>query len=55
MDNGGGEHGDLADYACRDEDEGLGLCTWILTLLSLVVVAATFPLSLFFCLKIVQE
>jgi len=31
------------------------LCTWILTLLSLVVVAATFPLSLFFCLKIVQE
>jgi len=38
-----------------DRVEKLGLCTWILTILSLIIVAVTFPFSLFFCLKIVQE
>ena len=34
-------------------DEGdIGLCGKILTILSLIVVACTFPLSLFFCLKV---
>ncbi|XP_057289365.1 stomatin-like isoform X2 [Hydractinia symbiolongicarpus] len=35
--------------------EGLGSCTWILAFISFIIVALTFPLSLFFCLKIVQE
>jgi len=39
----------------NDRVEKLGLCTWILTILSLIIVAVTFPFSLFFCLKIVQE
>lgn len=35
--------------------ESLGLCTLILAFISFVIVVLTFPLSLFFCLKIVQE
>ncbi|OQR79298.1 stomatin-2-like [Tropilaelaps mercedesae] len=36
-------------------DNGLGICGWILTLGSLLLIGATFPLSLFFCIKVVQE
>ncbi|XP_046845006.1 band 7 protein AGAP004871-like [Xenia sp. Carnegie-2017] len=37
-------------------DEGdIGLCGKILTVLSIVIVACTFPFSLFFCLKVVTE
>ncbi|XP_057315960.1 mechanosensory protein 2-like [Hydractinia symbiolongicarpus] len=38
-----------------DAESGIGCCGWFLTILSLIIVACTFPLSLFFCLKIVQE
>lgn len=33
----------------------LGCCGWVLTIISIILVACTFPLSLFFCIKIVQE
>jgi len=36
-------------------DTGLGLCGWVLTIFSLLMFICTFPLSLFFTLKIVQE
>jgi len=36
-------------------DSGQGICGAILTLLSLGVAACTFPFSLFFCIKVVQE
>lgn len=36
-------------------EAGLGLCGWILTVLSFVIVVATFPFSLLFCIKVVQE
>ncbi|XP_066936870.1 mechanosensory protein 2-like isoform X1 [Clytia hemisphaerica] len=39
----------------QDRDEGLGLCTWLLTLAAMLLVICTFPISLFFCIKIVQE
>ncbi|CAB4025840.1 mechanosensory 2-like [Paramuricea clavata] len=47
----------LQDLNCMGtSDEGdIGLCGKILTVLSLIVVACTFPFSLFFCLKVVAE
>ncbi|KAL3252024.1 hypothetical protein MRX96_054968 [Rhipicephalus microplus] len=36
-------------------ETGLGLCGWILTALSFVIVVVTFPFSLLFCIKVVQE
>jgi len=38
-----------------ERPEKFGLCSWILTTISLILMAVTFPLSIFFCLKIVQE
>nr|XP_003225506.1 PREDICTED: podocin [Anolis carolinensis] len=34
---------------------GLGVCEWILVLLSLLFIMATFPISIWFCMKIVWE
>ncbi|XP_057289364.1 stomatin-like isoform X1 [Hydractinia symbiolongicarpus] len=45
---------DEREFKSKDA-EGLGSCTWILAFISFIIVALTFPLSLFFCLKIVQE
>ncbi|XP_071477516.1 band 7 protein AGAP004871-like [Diadema antillarum] len=36
-------------------DESLGCCVYFLMICSYLVVLVTFPLSLFFCLKVVQE
>ena len=36
------------------EESSIGCCGWLLTLVSYAVVIASFPLSLCFCLKIVQ-
>lgn len=44
-----------SDAIINDEKQGLGFCTTILAILSLFIVVLTFPLSLFFVLKIVQE
>jgi erythrocyte band 7 integral membrane protein len=38
-----------------ETDHGLGLCGWILTLLSWGLVMVTLPFSLFVCFKVVQE
>lgn len=46
--------GDDREFESKDA-ESLGLCTLILAFISFVIVVLTFPLSLFFCLKIVQE
>ncbi|XP_078515374.1 podocin [Lissotriton helveticus] len=34
---------------------GLGICEWLLTLASLLVIVLTFPISIWFCVKIVRE
>jgi len=38
-----------------EDNTGIGCCGWLLTICSFIVFVCTFPLSLFFCLKIVQE
>jgi len=45
------ESHDIRDNA----SSGLGICGYFLTLLSILMVICTFPISLLFCLKIVQE
>uniref|UniRef100_A0A670HZ17 NPHS2 stomatin family member, podocin n=1 Tax=Podarcis muralis TaxID=64176 RepID=A0A670HZ17_PODMU len=47
----------------QDEEEplmstkspGLGLCEWLLVILSLLLLIVTFPISIWFCMKIVRE
>ncbi|XP_067388599.1 podocin isoform X2 [Emydura macquarii macquarii] len=34
---------------------GLGICEWLLTILSLLFIILTFPISVWFCMKIVRE
>ncbi|KAM6414863.1 podocin [Rhynochetos jubatus] len=34
---------------------GLGICEWLLTILSLLFVVMTFPISVWFCMKVVRE
>ncbi|XP_004210345.1 mechanosensory protein 2 [Hydra vulgaris] len=48
------------DYASMNISSGsettdFGFCAWVLTILSYIIVICTFPFSLLFCLKIVQE
>ncbi|XP_071485499.1 band 7 protein AGAP004871-like [Diadema antillarum] len=42
-------------FVPEDGDESLGCCVYFLMICSYLVVLVTFPLSLFFCLKVVQE
>ncbi|XP_067130037.1 band 7 protein AGAP004871-like isoform X2 [Centruroides vittatus] len=42
-------------FTRENTDSGLGFCGWIFTLLSTLVVVVTFPFSLLFCIKVVQE
>uniref|UniRef100_A0A8C0FGE9 NPHS2 stomatin family member, podocin n=1 Tax=Bubo bubo TaxID=30461 RepID=A0A8C0FGE9_BUBBB len=34
---------------------GLGICEWLLTILSFLFVLMTFPISIWFCMKVVRE
>ncbi|XP_015666740.1 podocin [Protobothrops mucrosquamatus] len=34
---------------------GLGICEWLLVILSLLLIIITFPISIWFCMKIVRE
>ncbi|XP_065581874.1 mechanosensory protein 2-like isoform X8 [Artemia franciscana] len=43
------------EYASAADPEGPGVCAWILTFISLILILATFPLSFCFCFKVVQE
>ncbi|KAI6191300.1 CRE-STO-2 protein [Aphelenchoides bicaudatus] len=36
-------------------EAGFGFCSWILLVLSYIIVLATFPISICFCVKVVQE
>ena len=38
-----------------DADEGHGFLAWVLTMSSIVLCVLSFPLSMFFCVKVVQE
>uniref|UniRef100_A0A8C9VTA2 Stomatin (EPB72)-like 3a n=2 Tax=Scleropages formosus TaxID=113540 RepID=A0A8C9VTA2_SCLFO len=38
-----------------DSSAGLGCCGWLLVLFSLLITLLTFPVSIFMCIKIVQE
>jgi len=49
------ENGNI-DYGSRlSNGNDLGIFTWLLTICSIILVVITFPVSLIFCLKIVQE
>jgi len=39
-------------FSAETYDEGMGVCGWILTFLSMLIVLLTFPLSICFCLKV---
>uniref|UniRef100_A0A8C9W629 Stomatin (EPB72)-like 3a n=1 Tax=Scleropages formosus TaxID=113540 RepID=A0A8C9W629_SCLFO len=39
----------------HDSSAGLGCCGWLLVLFSLLITLLTFPVSIFMCIKIVQE
>merc|ERR1719458_1331468 len=49
----------LMDYTMSggadDGEDGIGLCGWLLTAMSWIIVLVTLPFSLFFCFKVVQE
>ncbi|CAF4477508.1 unnamed protein product, partial [Rotaria sp. Silwood2] len=48
-------HRHLDSYDLKDKREQSGYCFGVLIVLSYVLVIVTFPLSLCFCLKVVQE
>ncbi|KAM6455495.1 podocin isoform 2-T2 [Liasis olivaceus] len=37
------------------KSSGLGICEWLLVILSLLLIIITFPISIWFCMKIVRE
>ncbi|XP_012584429.1 PREDICTED: podocin isoform X2 [Condylura cristata] len=37
------------------KSSGLGVCEWLLVLISLLFIVVTFPFSIWFCIKVVQE
>ncbi|XP_027724460.1 podocin isoform X2 [Vombatus ursinus] len=50
----------MALLESEQQDEGiksshLGICEWLLIILSLLFIMATFPLSIWFCIKVVRE
>ncbi|KAI3413997.1 Mechanosensory protein 2 [Globodera pallida] len=53
----GGSGGKMAAWASAnaDDTEPYGLCAQILIILSYVITIATFPISVFMCIKIVQQ
>jgi len=56
---GSSKYGTITDGASQGEglsdDPSLGFCGWMLTGISLLICICTFPFSMMFCLKIVQE
>jgi len=46
---------DMQPIKADDEEEGIGFCGWFLTFISILLIICTFPLSLLFCFKMVQE
>ncbi|XP_064458471.1 band 7 protein AGAP004871-like isoform X1 [Ornithodoros turicata] len=45
----------MATGAAASMSEGLDICAYILTTISILLIIATFPVSLIFCIKVVQE
>ncbi|CAL4066467.1 unnamed protein product, partial [Meganyctiphanes norvegica] len=45
----------VSGYRPDETDAGIGICGWILTFLSWVIVVCTMPFSFFICFKVVQE
>ncbi|KAM7304203.1 band 7 protein AGAP004871 isoform X2 [Ixodes scapularis] len=43
------------DFLQPSVSEGLDICAYILTTCSILIIVATFPISLIFCIKVVQE
>ncbi|KAK1168104.1 erythrocyte band 7 integral membrane protein-like [Acipenser oxyrinchus oxyrinchus] len=39
----------------EDHGGGVGFCGWILIIFSMLMILVTFPISIFFCFKVVQE
>ncbi|XP_071820932.1 band 7 protein AGAP004871-like isoform X2 [Apostichopus japonicus] len=48
-------HQQIELYAAGEPEGGIGVCGWILTGFSWLLVMCTFPLSLCVCIKVVQE
>uniref|UniRef100_A0A0K0DV31 PHB domain-containing protein n=1 Tax=Strongyloides stercoralis TaxID=6248 RepID=A0A0K0DV31_STRER len=55
MKNWGHKKFDRQLYVDQNGSNDLGVCGWILAGFSIVIVFLTLPLSLFFCIKVVQE
>ncbi|XP_044529059.1 podocin isoform X2 [Gracilinanus agilis] len=50
----------MALFESEQQEEGiksshLGICEWLLIILSLLLIVATFPVSIWFCIKVVRE
>ncbi|XP_001374197.1 podocin [Monodelphis domestica] len=50
----------MALFESEQQEEGiksshLGMCEWLLIILSLLLIVATFPVSIWFCIKVVRE
>uniref|UniRef100_A0ACB8F044 Uncharacterized protein n=1 Tax=Sphaerodactylus townsendi TaxID=933632 RepID=A0ACB8F044_9SAUR len=44
-----------AAYGREGSDHGLGMCGWVLVIVSFLLTLATFPISIWMCIKIVKE
>jgi len=54
--NGDGERGPRSRRSLVEEDERVdGACSVLLTIISVFLIVITFPISLFMCIKVVQE
>lgn len=40
---------------CLEQNDDFGICSWILTGISLLIMVLTFPISIFFCLKVTNS
>merc|ERR1719384_2129835 len=49
------QFGEPESYESEDHDVGLGICGWLLTMISWGIVIVTLPFSLCVCFKVVQE
>uniref|UniRef100_A0A8C0BRL7 NPHS2 stomatin family member, podocin n=1 Tax=Buteo japonicus TaxID=224669 RepID=A0A8C0BRL7_9AVES len=45
----------MLDFSLGVKSPGLGICEWLLTILSFLFIIMTFPISVWFCMKVVRE
>uniref|UniRef100_A0A8C9G2K7 Uncharacterized protein n=1 Tax=Pavo cristatus TaxID=9049 RepID=A0A8C9G2K7_PAVCR len=45
----------MLDFPLGMKSPGLNICEWLLTILSFLFIIMTFPISVWFCMKVVRE